>query len=179
MIKIDENKNNPSFRVRKATPEDAEKTISFIKKVAKEHSFGFFEPTEFRVSVEEQKAYIRKMNRSRNSLFLIAENASGIIGIGTVVEGPRKRNRHAGELSISVSAGNYSKGVGTAIMKEIDDWAKLVPSTRRIGLKVFANNTQAIAFYKRWGFDKEGCIRKGAFVKGQFLDVIILGKVYL
>ena len=179
MMKIDGNKNNSPFRIRKVVPKDAEKTILFIKKVAKEHRFGFFESREFKVSVEEQKAYIRKMNRSRNSLFLIAEDASEIIGMGTIVGGGRKRNRHAGELSISVSKKNYSKGIGTAILEAIDDWAKLSPFIKRIGLKVFADNRQAIAFYKKGGFIKEGCIRKGAFVEGRFIDVIIMGKVYL
>jgi len=173
------NKNNSPFRIRKATPKDAQKTILFIKKVAKEHPFGFFESREFKVSVEEQKAYIRKMNRSRNSLFLIAEIASEIVGMGTIVGGGWKRNRHAGELSISVSKKNYSKGIGAAILEAIDDWAELSPFIKRIGLKVFVDNRRAIALFKNEGFVKEGCIRKGAFVEGRFIDVIIMGKVYL
>jgi RimJ/RimL family protein N-acetyltransferase len=179
MMEIDKNNNNSPFRIRKATSNDAVKSILFIKKVAKEHPFGFFQSSEFKVSPEKQKVYIRKMNRSRNSLFLIAENGSEIVGLGTVIGGTRKRNRHAGELSISVSKKSYYKGIGTAILEAIDDWAKLSPFIKRIGLKVFANNRQAIAFYKKRGFEKEGCIRKAAFVEGRFIDVLIMGKLYL
>jgi RimJ/RimL family protein N-acetyltransferase len=46
---------------------------------------------------------------------------------------------------------------------------------RRVGLQVFRGNERAIRAYRKAGFTEEGVIRKGAFIDGEEVDIVMMG----
>ena len=44
----------------------------------------------------------------------------------------------------------------------------------RVSLTVFAHNARAIAAYRAWAFAEEGRLKHGAFIDGEWVDVILM-----
>jgi RimJ/RimL family protein N-acetyltransferase len=68
----------------------------------------------------------------------------------------RRRTAHHGTFGISVHADWRGRGVGTALITTLLDWAVLDPQIEKVCLGVFAENTGARALYRRLGFVEEG-----------------------
>ncbi len=82
---------------------------------------------------------------------------------------------HAGEFGISVSRAYRERGIGTALLNALFDWASQ-HGIRRIEGIAFATNERALALYRRMGFEVEG--RKvGALVRdGAEIDAFVIVK---
>ena len=48
----------------------------------------------------------------------------------------------------------------------------------RIGMTVFSNNERAEKIYSGFGFEREGVLRKGVFIDGRWLDVVIMSLLH-
>jgi RimJ/RimL family protein N-acetyltransferase len=48
----------------------------------------------------------------------------------------------------------------------------------RIGLVVFANNERAIKLYSAFGFAQEGYLKRGVFIDGKWLDVVLMALLH-
>ena len=59
-----------------------------------------------------------------------------------------------------------------AITEYVDKWTTFT----RIELTVFADNTNAISLYKKFGFEEEGLLRHYALRNGRFEDVISMAR---
>jgi putative acetyltransferase len=46
-------------------------------------------------------------------------------------------------------------------------------------LSVFFDNEKAIKLYEKFGFEKEGIIRKGAIRNGEYVDEIMMSRIKL
>ncbi|MEO5734004.1 MAG: GNAT family N-acetyltransferase [Rubrivivax sp.] len=117
------------------------------------------------------------LSRARaDHLLLVAEHDSTIVGSAGLHPQPRLRRRHAATLGISVGRESQGRGVGTALMQALcdyaDDWAQVL----RIELTVFASNTRAIALYRRFGFEHEGLMRGFALRAGAYQDVLAMAR---
>lgn len=88
----------------------------------------------------------------------------------------RMRRRHSCLLGISVIGPAQGKGVGTAMMKAITEYADKWTTFTRIELTVFADNSNAISLYKKFGFEEEGLLRHYALRNGRFEDVISMAR---
>jgi diamine N-acetyltransferase len=84
-------------------------------------------------------------------------------------------NRTA-ELQIRLgSPADRGKGYGTQAVRLLLQFGFSDLNLNRIHLHVFAGNTRAIAAYEKCGFAREGTLRQGAFVDGQYIDVVVMG----
>jgi RimJ/RimL family protein N-acetyltransferase len=66
------------------------------------------------------------------------------------------RMRHHGTFGISVHADWRGRGVGTAMIEILLEWAAAHPVIEKVCLGVWANNKGARALYRRLGFVEEG-----------------------
>jgi putative acetyltransferase len=76
----------------------------------------------------------------------------------------------------SVIGHAQGKGVGSALMKALIDYADNWTTFLRIELTVYADNTNAIALYKKFGFEQEGLLRHYGLRSGSFDDVITMAR---
>lgn len=56
-----------------------------------------------------------------------------------------------------------------------DNWLNL----QRLELTVYSDNAAAIALYRKFGFEQEGCSPAYAFREGRFVDALHMGRVRL
>lgn len=82
--------------------------------------------------------------------------------------------RHA-EVGIAVVAESRGKGIGTAAISQIVEFAFVRCNLRRVHLQAIASNLGAIRAYERAGFVIEGRQREHAWVRGRYEDIVVMG----
>jgi len=111
-------------------------------------------------------------------MHLVAELDGRVVGSAGLHPAPQLRRRHVAMLGISVDPTTQSKGVGTALMRALceyaDGWAQIL----RIELTVFTDNARAIRLYERFGFRLEGTHRAYALCEGVFADVHAMARLH-
>jgi putative acetyltransferase len=112
-------------------------------------------------------------------LHLVAEEQGEIIAsAGLHPTGPHLRRRHVMSLGMSVSVPWQGRGVGTALMQALMDYADNWLGVLRIELGVYADNLRAQALYRKFGFELEGRQRAYALRDGQFVDSLMMARLH-
>jgi putative acetyltransferase len=118
----------------------------------------------------------RLENRSDNRYSLLAIVDNQVVGQASINVGGG-RQRHMGDLGITVHDDYQGRGVGTALMAALldlgDNWLNL----SRIQLEVYTDNVPAIALYKKFNFEVEGTLRNFAFRNGSYVDAYIMARL--
>lgn len=102
---------------------------------------------------------------------LSAELDGDVVGsAGLHPVGPALRRRHALTLGISVLPSAQGRGVGSALMAAMCDYADRWFGALRIELTVYTDNAAAIRLYGRFGFEIEGTFKGYAMRDGRYVD---------
>jgi putative acetyltransferase len=89
----------------------------------------------------------------------------------------RWRMRHVASIGMAVRDDWQGKGVGTALMQAVLDLADNWLNLSRIELRVYTDNTPAIALYEKFGFEIEGTHRRMAFRNGEYVDGYSMARI--
>ncbi|MDL2215109.1 N-acetyltransferase family protein [Dysgonomonas sp. OttesenSCG-928-M03] len=81
------------------------------------------------------------------------------------------------ELSIYIHPDYYRKGIGSALMWKIEDFAKEKGVLHSIISVISANNTPSIALHKKHNYITQGLLKEIAFKNNRFHDVILMTKI--
>lgn len=112
-------------------------------------------------------------------LFLIAERGGQAVGsAGLHPAATRLRRRHVAMLGISVVGPAQGQGVGSALMQALLDYADRWAGVTRVELQVYADNTRAIALYRKFGFVHEGTHRAYALRDGVYVDSLSMARLH-
>ena len=111
-------------------------------------------------------------------LHLAAEVGGRVVGSAGLHPQLALRRRHAAMLGISVAADAQGRGVGSALMQAVCDYADGWAQLLRIELTVFVDNRRAIALYERFGFRHEGTHRGYAMRDGAYADVFSMARLH-
>ncbi len=169
----------PSYTIREATEDDAEKLLAYLTDLAAEPDISLpLTPGCVTLSLDQELEYLRNHLEPENSTYLVAEAGGEIIGAfncsGENFPMTRKMTDHCAELGVSVRKEWRGKGVGTALMQAGLAWARSVPVLKRLQLQVFAGNKPAIHIYQKLGFEIEGCRRNAFRRNGRYIDSILM-----
>jgi L-phenylalanine/L-methionine N-acetyltransferase len=91
--------------------------------------------------------------------------------------GPALRRRHAMTLGVSVAREAQGKGVGSALMAAICDYADRWIGALRLELTVYTDNVAAVALYRKFGFETEGTLKQYAFRDGRYVDAYTMARL--
>jgi putative acetyltransferase len=171
------------FTLRRATPADAE---AFTRLFTDDSVYGgtlqLPWPTveAWRQRLSEPVA--AGLQRADVQLVAEAEMAGGgreVIGsAGLHTAGPQVRRRHAMSLGIGVRGDWQGRGVGSALMAALCDYADRWAGVLRIELTVYSDNATAIALYRRHGFEQEGVLRAYALRDGRYVDALTMARLH-
>jgi RimJ/RimL family protein N-acetyltransferase len=163
------------FTIRNAQPDDAAAVLTYIRSVAEKTDFFVIQPDEFPATVEEEQSWIQDHLDHPGKIILLAEADGDIIGSVTFEAGTFRRIAHRGNLGLAVVKAWRRKGVGTALLQALLDWAEASPVIDKVCLDVFAINEPAIRLYKKLGFIEEGRrirdIKRGT---DDFVDTVMM-----
>lgn len=112
-------------------------------------------------------------------LLLVAERGGEVVGTaGLHPVGTQMRRRHVATIGISVAREARHQGVGSALMHAMCDYADRWMGVLRIELTVYADNTAALALYRKFGFETEGRHRGYAMRDGRYVDAFAMARIH-
>jgi L-phenylalanine/L-methionine N-acetyltransferase len=110
-----------------------------------------------------------------NLVAVVDGRVVGMFGLHTFPNRPRRH--HAGAIGMTVHEDWHGKGVGTALMRAglglADNWLGLT----RLELEVYTDNEAAVRLYERFGFEREGLLRRHAYRDGRYVDSYVMARL--
>jgi RimJ/RimL family protein N-acetyltransferase len=155
--------------------EDLDDLLDFINSLVEEGANIL--RTEKVSRIEEIEWLSRILTRmEKGEVFCVAAEVDGRVVANSEIIMGTGYSRHVGFIGIAIKKGFRGIGIGTEMMKALEEHA------RKIGLKVltlsvFANNQHAINLYKKMGFVETGLVPKRFFKDGAYIDEIIMAKM--
>jgi len=162
-----------NITIRKAKVEDAHAILNAEQEIAETPGYFCSQPNE--LSEENVIKTIITLGQSEKGIYLVAERDGKIVGHAFIEPLHLKSICHVSQLSIGVHHGWQEKGIGTALMQQIIDWANQSETVEKIELNVRASNNRAIALYKKMGFVEEGQLKNRIKIdQGHYIDDILM-----
>lgn len=115
----------------------------------------------------------------KTDLLLVAEVGGEVVGnAGLHAASAAVRRRHVGSIGMAVSPSAQRRGVGSALMVSLLDYADNWAHMLRVELEVYTDNAAAIALYRRFGFEIEGTHRCDTLRDGRFVDSHTMARLH-
>ena len=167
--------NQLQLTLRLALPQDAEQVLAYLEQVAGESENLTFGPGEFGISLEQERVLLQQALDTPTSLYLLAEIEGDIVGTLTFSTQKRPRVQHGGEFGMSVLRNYWNVGIGARMLAYLLEWARNTHVIRKLNLRVRVDNLAAIHLYEKYGFVREGHRTREFYLRGQFVDVFLMG----
>lgn len=168
-------KNGETAILRIPTKEDAKEMINYLNIIGGESDFITFGENEFKLSIESEQEYIQKTNSQENSKIILTIINDKIVGIGSINSLQKERMKHNGTLGISFRKKYWGMGLGNEVMDYLVEWAKANGITKKISLLVREDNERGIKLYEKFGFEREGLLKKDICVCDVYYNTITMG----
>ena len=161
--------------IREAIPSDAKEILAFSRQTGAETNFLTYGEEGLELSVAFEEMYLEGLMEKENAILLVALiNNEEVIGMASVGSDDKPKTQHVGEVGITVSKEFWGFGIGTALMEEIEIWARESGIIRRLELTVHAGNERAIMLYEKMGYQREGVLARVMYIDGEFVDGIMM-----
>lgn len=85
------------------------------------------------------------------------------------------RKRHRGQLGMGLLAEHRGRGIGSKLLKAALQHAKKC-GLEKVELEVYTTNSSAIRLYRKFGFKREGLIKRYRKLDGRYFDCLALAK---
>ncbi len=167
-------KNGMDIIVRSAKENDASDMINYLNTIGGESDNLLFGKNEFRLSLDQEKQYLKNMDEDLKSIMLLVVLDENIVGVAQISSFNRKRIAHNGEFAISVKKEYWNMGVASILMDSIIKFAKEKIAIKIISLGVRDGNNNAIKLYEKFGFEKIGVHRNYFNINDKFYDEILM-----
>lgn len=106
-------------------PEDAAAIVEFTKKVGGETDNLTFGAEGLEVTPEQEAMFLKEMRKNPRAVFLCAWKEDNLIGTG-FLGGMSKRMKHRATLAISILKSEWGKGVGSAMLEKLIEFAESI-----------------------------------------------------
>lgn len=164
--------------IREALPEDAQQIVQVSQTIGKQTEFLVMDEFGMNLPVGLLENQLETIYNSQAQLLLVAVVEAEIVGTASVRTSEEKRVDHIGEVGISLLKDYWGMGLGSTLLEELIDWAQQTNQIRRLELTVQKQNKRAIHLYKKYGFQTEAVMKRGARGDdGRFLDVLLMSKM--
>jgi RimJ/RimL family protein N-acetyltransferase len=170
-------KDGRSCFIRTITEDDAKDFLTFFPPRLSESDFLNYMPGEFSKTLEEERKFIRDHVARPGSTALVAFVEGELVATAGAESKPLKRYAHQTELGLVVARPYWRQGIGRKLMEWLIDWAR-AEGLRKVTLRVFADNADALELYRSLGFVEEARLRRDALkADGTYRDTILMALV--
>jgi RimJ/RimL family protein N-acetyltransferase len=158
--------------IRSAHIDDARTLCAAEQEIARTPGRLISQPAE--LTPEAFGALIDKL-AGGDGCYLVAEDESGLVGHALLQPLERIAIAHVFQMTIAVHPGKSGKGIGTALMRSLCDWARTSSGVHKVELSVRSTNARALALYRKFGFVEEGRLRdRVRLPDGTHIDDILM-----
>jgi putative acetyltransferase len=164
-----------AIEIRRACPDDA---AALARVFETEEVFGQLMQLPFPNAQMWRKRLEAAPESGRADIHVVGILAGEVVGsAGLHTVEPMVRRRHAMLLGICVARAAHGRGVGSALMAALTDYADRWVGALRIELTVWADNERAIHLYRKFGFEVEGRMRAYGFRDGRYDDAVAMARL--
>ena len=154
-------KNGKEACLRNGMASDGPEVFEHFIVTHEETDYLLSYPDENSFDAEQEALFLERKTESINEIEIIAVVDGKVVGTaGIEAVGTMYKIRHRAEFGISVLKEYWGLGLGTALLRACIQCAKEAGYVQ-LELNVVANNTRAIAIYKKMGFVEYGRNPKG------------------
>ncbi len=115
----------------------------------------------------------------KTDVSLVAELNGAVVGsAGLHPASAHLRRRHAMLLGMAVLPEAQGRGVGSALMVALCDYADRWAGVLRLELSVYTDNARALALYRKFDFEIEGTQRGYALRDGAYADSYMMARFH-
>lgn len=162
--------------IRRSEPRDAAALIRFMETCSAETDMLGRMAGEFRMTVKQERAWIREHAERRGCVSLVAEVDARIVGACGATSEKLLRYAHRPECGIAIAKSYWKLGIGRKMMEALLSWARKQRLSKLV-LRVFADNRPAIRLYRSLGFVREGRFREDALrADGSYTDTLYMAR---
>lgn len=162
--------------IRRATPNDAG---AWARHMSQPEVYGALLQMPYANEESWRQRLVESCAPAKPDLLLSGELHGEVVATaGLHPAGAQLRRRHAMSLGISVSPEAQGRGVGSALMTAMCDYADRWVGALRLELTVYADNERAIGLYRKFGFVVEGTLRGFALRDGRFVDALAMARFH-
>jgi len=177
VLKVWTSRSGKEVLIRKAGPADASRTLPYQRSILTETEYFIKLPEEVTQNLEQEAERIRGHAEDPAQLFLLAETEGRLVGHLRFEPKKLQRISHSGEFGISIVPDFRDQGLGRVILELFLEWAVKAPGIKKVCLEVNAGNERAIRLYERFGFEREGYLKKSVSdCKGGWTDTVLMAK---
>lgn len=163
------------IRLREFETEDADLLLTWRSDAEAMRQLDLLEPP---VSGSWIKTVIdRKANQNSDddSFRLVIEEASSKKALGTIAANGWDRRAGVLTYGLMIISEERHKGYATEAIGLVLRYFFEELRYQKATVTMYANNDIGIALHKKLGFTEEGKLRRMAFTKGEYVDVVVLG----
>jgi RimJ/RimL family protein N-acetyltransferase len=154
------------FVVRPAASEDIDALLNLYEEVAAE---GRYIAAEVPVDREKRRPGWLEFIQGDDGAMFVAELGGEIVGSASV------DGKGLAHLGMFVDKAHRGFGIGFGLLEACIDWARDV-GAHKITLEVWPHNEAAIALYEKFGFEREGYLRRHwRRQSGELWDSVVMG----
>ena len=167
-------KNGKTLTIRKPKKQDAQELLNYAKKIGAESDNLTFGAEGLPYTLEQEEKMIENWSNSTSTAMFVGIVDDKIVTSVFISSPAKERLAHQSSIAISVLKEYWGIGIGTHMMNMLIDFAKNSDTIELIHLGVHANNTNAIALYKKFGFQEIGRYPKFFKINGEYYDEILM-----
>ncbi|MDP3371671.1 MAG: GNAT family N-acetyltransferase [Candidatus Paracaedibacteraceae bacterium] len=148
----------------------------YCKSVAVVSSERLFLSTFNGFSIKESRDYVLN-NRKKGLPHFVVLDQQNVIGWCDISKNDSPIYEHSGVLGIGILKPYRGQGIGEKLIQKTLAAAKEI-GLIRVELTVRDTNVNAIALYKKVGFEVEGILRKSVCVDGVYANHIVMAILF-
>ncbi|MHC0036173.1 GNAT family N-acetyltransferase [Pseudoneobacillus sp. C159] len=161
---------------RQAMLEDAFQFAELIHQVENSSNYMLFNPGERKKDPEARRKMLQAFQDKSNSAIFVCEDVEELIGYLIADGGFAEKNKHSAYLVVGISPGYRGRGIGKRLFEELFKWADQ-QQIHRLELTVVSENHQALALYKKMGFQIEGTKRDSLKINDKYVNEYYMSKL--
>lgn len=170
--------NGRACTLRLMTEDDAAELLEFLPVTHAESDFLNYVPGEFKMTLDQEREFIRQHTGRHGAIALAAVVDGRIIGCGGASPPKFERHSHHTEVGLVVLRAFWRQGVGRGIMSYLVEWGRSI-GLRKMCLSTHADNQRGYRLYESLGFVEEGRLRDDVRrADGSYVDSILMAKFY-
>jgi RimJ/RimL family protein N-acetyltransferase len=158
----------PEVSVRAAREDDLDALVDLLAAVAAEARWI---GTEAPVDRERRRQGFAETIESDHAVLLVADAGGPLVGQLSLW----LARYGVADLGMAVAEGWRGKGIGSALLRAGIDWAREA-GAHKVALQVWPHNQAAIGLYEKFGFQREGLLRRHYRRRsGELWDAVVMG----
>ena len=171
--------NDTVLTVRRARPEDADAIVAYLNMISYETNQLGFSGHAFGMSVEQEYEYLASIESGEcQDIIITGWINDNLVAIANINRNTAPHEKHRGEMGISVRLAHQGVGVGSCLLSHIKEIAR-ENNIEMLTLWVRTDNENAIALYRKYGFEVAGTLPCGHKHDGHVCHDLHIMYVYI